>query len=288
MSVSIIIPVYNDAKGLESTITTLFKNNPEPTGFDVIVIIDGGLEQDINKIEELIKLHPNHKITYHCIKPNKGSYNARNIGAKNSTANILAFLDAGVYVQKGWYTALQEHIQKNDYIAGSIEIPWNWADDLFEKYESITSFPVREYLSKKHFGPTANMVVKRSVFIKVGGFDNRLFSGGDLDFGIKVFSMKYTQFFAENMRVLHEPRNRLQLKEKINRVTKGHSDLQKLYPGRFQKKNPFISFLKSMIKIFFFPSKFKTKRSEKFSWPDFIIVESCIAYYQLISRVKYY
>jgi len=289
MFLSIIIPVYQDAGGLKSTITTLLDNNSEISDFEIIICIDGGGEADINMSLEIIQLYPKQQITYHCIKINKGSYNARNIGAKDAIGNVFAFLDAGVYVQKGWYVALKKYIEVYDYIAGSVEIPWEWARDIFEKYESITAFPVKEYLSIEHFGPTANMIVRQDVFINVGGFDNRLLSGGDVEFGKKVSKSKYTQYFSSEILVLHAPRNKVEIMNKIDRVTKGLADLRKFHPNVFKKKNEnnFVVLIKTLIKIFFFPSKFKSKQSNKLSWVDFVITESTVAYYRFISQTKY-
>jgi len=289
MSLSIIIPVCQDGDGLKVTVNTLLVNNPEMVDFEVILCIDGGCEVDVESAQDLISCYSSEKITYQCVMPNKGSYNARNVGAENATGDVFAFLDADVYVQKGWYEALQKEIQKYDYIAGSVEIPWAWAEDAFEQYESITGFPVEKYLREIRFGPTANMVVKRAVFKDVGGFDSRLRSGGDVVFGKQVFNKGYSQFFAPDMKVLHKPRNKKEVKKKIDRVTKGGADRQKYHPELFKKKYEIhsVSFVKSLLRIMLFPLRYETRRSGKLSWIDFVITESTVAYYLFLSRVRY-
>jgi len=290
MNLSIIIPVYNDFMGLKSTVTTLLNNNPELKDFEIIICIDGGHNLDINMATELIQLYPKVKISYICIKPNKGSYNARNIGSEKATGNVFSFLDAGVYVQKGWYSALKTHIQNYDYIAGAIEIPWEWANTLFEKYESITGFPVQEYLSNSHFGPTANVSVRKSAFKKVDGFDGRLQSGGDCHFGKKIHNNELAQFFAQDMLVLHAPRNRTELIKKIDRVNKGLATLQKLHPEFHQiAKQSHLRFLiDNMRNILFSPSKFKAKRSNKLSSMEFLIAQSTVTFQHFLGRRKHF
>jgi len=290
MKLSIIIPVYNDAEGLSSTINTLLENNQELEDFEIIICIDGGLYTDVNMAIDLIKLHSTINISYICITPNKGSYNARNIGVEKAVGNVFSFLDAGVYVQKGWYTALQSYIQQYDYIAGAVEIPWDWANTLFEKYDSITSFPVKEYLSSGHFGPTANVSVKKDTFLSVGGFDSRLQSGGDCHFGKKVFNNKFSQGFCQEMLVFHKPRNRNQIIIKINRVNEGLSELQRLYPefSIIPNERHYKRFIENMIKIVFSPSKFNAYRSNKLSRFDFLITQSTVTFYHFIARIKYF
>ena len=284
MFLSIIIPVYKDSKGIKTTIKTLVENNPTMIDFEIIVCVDGGLKEDVVMAQKMIAYYSSNNITYCCIIPNQGSYNARNIGAQNAKGEVLAFLDAGVYVQKGWYATLQKYIQKYEYIAGSVKIPLEWAHTLFEKYDSITGFPVQEYVDKFHFGPTANIVVKKSVFENVHGFDSRLRSSGDLEFGDKVFSKKYTQVFTKEMEVLHEPRSKKEIKKKMDRIIQGHIDLHKYYPDRFGQntQNKFMVLVKNVIKTFIYPSRFKTKKSKQFSWMEFIYVENVIGYYKFI------
>lgn len=284
MFLSIVIPVYKDAEGIKNTIKTLLDNNQEMTGFEIIVCIDGGLKEDVAAIEEMIEYYPGKDIRYNCIVPNQGSYNARNIGAKNAKGDVLSFLDAGVFVQKEWYAVLEKYILQYDYIVGSVTIPLEWAHDLFERYESVTAFPVEEYINNFHFGPTANMIVKKSVFENVKGFDGRLRSSGDLEFGDKVYRNNYTQVFSKEMEVLHSPRNRKEIRTKMARINQGHIDLHMYYPDRFGQStgNPLRVFIKNIIKTFLYPSKFKTKQSEKFSWLEFIYIENVIGYYRFI------
>jgi len=284
---SIIIPVYKDSEGLKETVVSLLGNNKELSDFEIIISIDGGDKGDIDTAIKLINDHPNENITWHSNLLNKGSYYARNIGAKHAVGEVLAFLDAGVYVQCGWYVSLKKGIQCVDYIGGPVRVPEKWAKDIFELYESITAFPVKEYMEHNHFAPTANMVVRKEMFKQVGGFDGRLFSGGDGLFGTNVFEKGGRQLFVENLVVLHAPRNKDALRSKISRVTKGYTDLYKLYPENFNKVRSFIPFIKSVFNVFLRPSTFKSYRSQKFSYGSFVKVELFIAYCHFVSRLKY-
>lgn len=98
-----------------------------------------------------------------------------------------------------------------------------------------------------HFGVTANIFVKRKVFEEIGGFDQRLKSGGDIEFGDRVYrSKKFRQIYKKDVLVIHPPRGYKNLIKKIKRVTQGNIKLNQLYPIRF--KIP--KFSESIISIF--------------------------------------
>jgi hypothetical protein len=54
--------------------------------------------------------------------------------------------------------------------------------------------------------PTANMWTTRDVIDQIGHFDGRLLSGGDRDFGERVFSAGMCQHYADNVIVRHPAR----------------------------------------------------------------------------------
>src|SRR5688572_18028130 len=98
--ITVIIPVRADAEGLKITLNSLFRTAPEDQAFDIIVANDGAdpLISAICAKSELVK---EIKLT-----PNRGPGGARNEAIKQATAEIIAFLDADVEVQQGWWEAL--------------------------------------------------------------------------------------------------------------------------------------------------------------------------------------
>lgn len=250
---SIIIPNYNDPKGLRDTVSTLFKENPDIKNYELIIINDGGLEVDVQSGLELQKKYE--YIIVLEVKPNKGSYNARNEGLKIARGKYIAFLDSGIFVQKGWYKNALKWVKKYDYVGGAVEVPFEWAKTLGEKYDSLTAFPMGTYFKELHFCGIGNLIVKREVIDKVGLLNNNLRSGGDGEFGRRVYRAGLKQYYCGvDMLIYHEPRNFRQLFKKILRVNKGIYDLRRKDPDRFGGNNIFreiLYYIKIILLSFF-------------------------------------
>jgi len=227
--ISVIIPVYRDLKGLKKTVHSL--ENQSYQEFEIIVINDGA---DVH-IGEFCK---EKQIRFQNIKPNKGAYNARNVGIGIASSQYLAFTDADLEASEDWVAFGVQNLEKYDYVAGTIRVQKESVVDIATFHDYLTAFPVRKYFELYHFGVTANLFVNRRVFDAVGLFDADLKSGGDLEFGDRVHRAAIPQVFDERCLVIHPPRTHNEKKIKLKRVFQGQLKLIEKYPDRF-------SFLKS-------------------------------------------
>ncbi len=220
---SVIIPVYKDVDGLEKTITSLHEQSLEKHKFEIIVVNDGGSKN----IENLCKRF---KVSCLSIKPRKGSYNARNIALMHSRGELLVFIDAGTIADNSWLKNGSNTLKKYDYVGGYIEVVRNPKDKISDSlfiYQKATSFDVKRYMTNLHFAPTTNLFVKRHVIEKIGGFDKRLQSGGDWEFGDRVAGSGFTQRYNRRVKVYHYARNYKFLLTKNKRVSAGQANLVK-------------------------------------------------------------
>lgn len=242
--ISVIIPVYKDADGLKDTLTSLHAQSIGRDKYEIIVVNDGG-DTAVNE------LCSNYKVRVVEHKPNRGSYYARNRGIEISRGEFLAFVDADIKVPVDWLEKGVKALNDYDYIAGDINIDETKVKTLTNYYELKTAFPVRDFFLHKHFGPTANIFVKRKVFEEIGGFDERLQSAGDKEFGERIFRFTgFKQAHLKDIAVLHPPRDYRGLIKKLDRVYKGQNDLARLYPERF--RFPRVRFI-DLLKEFFLP-----------------------------------
>lgn len=219
--VSIIIPVYKDVDALKDTAGSIMECYiPLEYKLELIVVNDGG-DPGISRYCQSIGV----KEVY--IKPNKGSYYARNRGVEFSTGQYLGFVDADIFVDPMWIANALSLLGECDYIAGNIQVIPDKVSALVTRYQQLVDFNANWHMQTLHFGPTANLWVKRSVVERIGGFDERLFSAGDLDFGIRVHKTEgLIQCYGESVVVNHPPRNFKGLLRKCKRVAHGHSPLK--------------------------------------------------------------
>ncbi len=280
LKISVILPVYEDLEGLKTTLESLETQNY--SNYEVIVVNDGADE----KINSYCKTK---NVIVENITPNQGSYNARNRGIRISTGEILAFIDADITAPRDWLTIGINAMETCDYLAGDVQINLDKVKTIAEYHDYCTAFTIMSYMNNLHFGVTANLFVKRKVFDKVGFFDGELRSGGDLEFGNRVYLASIEQRFNAACKVYHPPRNHKEKKVKLKRVKRGQELLLKKYPERFH-------FLEQQISIIqfvrdFLPPSIKSVRqayviSQVFSLTVFYLYSFKLKFYK--SRVKYF
>lgn len=265
LQISVIIPVHNDTEGLTITLESLKKQSLPTQAFEIIVANDGGSAE----VESVCTAYGVKSIK---IVPNQGSYYARNRGLEQAVAPNLAFVDADITVPPQWLVSGLSALEQAEYVAGDIEIDKEKIKDIADLYEFYTAFDIRKYIQHHHFGATANLFVKREVFDRVGVFEERLRSSGDLEFGDRVYaSAIFRQTYEPRIRVLHPPRGYAKYKSKIKRGCDGQVRLKQLYPERFPAIVPNI--FKAAIKMILPPNPLKAKylqSGEKRRWQLFM------------------
>lgn len=216
--VSVIIPVYKDLPGLKDTITSLKRCvYPESLRLEIIVVNDGASEEISGycSTEHLVEVS---------ISPNKGSYYARNRGLECSTGSYIGFVDADIIVNPDWVAQGVNALSSADYVAGAIQVLKQNVSQTVVDYQQLIDFNTLWHMQSMHYGPTANIWITRKVIAEIGGFNEALFSGGDMDFGIRVHACgRLTPVFAERVAVSHPPRNFLGLLQKSKRLAYGHT-----------------------------------------------------------------
>ncbi len=147
----------------------------------------------------------------------------------------MAFLDADETVDDDWLeTALQAmNEQDADYLGCNVKLTLP-EDTIVGRYNARTGFPVEQYLETEHYAPTCALLVRREVFEDVGRFDARLISGGDREFGERVYEAGYDQGYTADATVYHPARTSFESLAKKNfRVGRGFCQKQRYYPDRY-------------------------------------------------------
>lgn len=231
VSVSIIVPVYNDAPGISQTIESLLELDYAPKE---ILIIDNNSSD--NTQEVIRQITEEHRYIQLLIEDQvQGSYAARNKGIEHATGDVLVFLDADETVGKDWLEIALEALvgQGVDYLGCNVELTLDQGTYV-GRYNARTGFPVEQYLNNQHYAPTCALLVRNQVFDEIGSFDSRLISGGDKEFGERVYEAGYEQGYANDATVYHPARTQFtSLAKKNIRVGRGFCQLQRYYAKRY-------------------------------------------------------
>lgn len=225
LTVSVVIPVFNVSEHLPSCLNALEKQTFPKSSYEVIVV-DNGSTEDIRGLVSGFG-----RVVYVCER-RPGSYVARNTGIGLARGEILAFTDADCIAADDWIekgVICLTHTPKEGLVAGKVVLFFQNPDrpTAVELYESIFAFPQKEYVESQKFGATANIFTYKKMFESVGLFKAELKSGGDREWGRRVFNAGYSVVYADEVRVAHPARRTFgQLYSKTARVMEGLYDLK--------------------------------------------------------------
>ena len=237
-TVSVVVPVYNDPDGIETTLQSLVDQEYPDEDHEIIVVDNGSTDETPDVIESFAERHE--PVVSLSESDVQGSYAARNRGVERASGEVIAFIDADMWVDPDWLESIVRvaSIEDYDYFGCEVEIvPVNDPPTLVERYNVATGFPVEEYVEESHFAPTCCMVTRATVFEEVGLFDERLVSSGDKEFGDRVYRNGSTQGFVPEITMYHPAREMLsELRRKSIRIGRGRAQLSRYHESRgFEK-----------------------------------------------------
>jgi glycosyltransferase involved in cell wall biosynthesis len=155
-SVSVVIPARDGAPTIARTLEALAAQElDEP--FEVIVVDDGSQDDTCSIVERF-----GGRIRLIRTERSEGPGAARNRGAQESAAPVLAFTDADCFPAPGWLARGAEAISRFELVQGRVQPDPNVPRTPFDR----TLWVERD----GSFYQTANLFVRRETFDAVGGF----------------------------------------------------------------------------------------------------------------------
>jgi len=253
--VSVIIACYNDERGIKETLKSLSEQTYPTHLWEIIVVNNNSLDRTEETAKSFQHKFKNCVITN---EPRQSSYAARNKGIRKSKGDILLFLDSDMTVEIEWISICVNELTKLNvgYVGGKVNVfSHNKRPNIFEKYDILTGFPIRNNVAKWNFAGAGCLIITRHLIDEVGMFDPGLTSGGDFEFGNRVKEHGFDQSYSDLIVFKHPARSSLKAHiKKAIRVSHGVADLKIMYPHRFGKLTvitvieSFIPILKRRIK----------------------------------------
>ena len=180
--ISIIVPTKDrcaSVKGLLDSIRKLPGLNE--TAAEVIIGDNNSTDQTWDLLQREANSYPIPLRIIRITKPGKSA--ALNEATRMATAEILAFLDDDVLIESGWLQAVERFFAENGHAVGQgiIRIPPQESEDpglqkLLERYRTIPKLE-DDGFADRHSLNGANMAIRREIFERLKGFDERLGPG---------------------------------------------------------------------------------------------------------------
>ncbi len=188
MTISVIIPVFNGGNFIAEAIDSVLN---QTTPVDEIIVIDDG---STDNTAQLLRSYSN-KIKY-LFQNNLGVSAARNTGIRCAKGKYIAFLD-------------HDDIYLPNKIADALSIftANPQADIVLGKWEYLFSNPIFEEIHRKKIGTTkstsgvlvGSYVFKKTVFEKIGYFDEELKFAEDVDLMMRINNSNLQVFHSDQL-----------------------------------------------------------------------------------------
>lgn len=194
---SVVIPALNEARVIGECLQSLARMRL-PGGPIEVIVVDNGSNDRTLEIVESFRCSLNLTVL---TRPGISVSAVRNCGAAAASGEMLAFLDADCVVPETWLTNAADELAKPGYaLVGafySIPLGSSWVATTWCHHISRQPNGEVPYLGAH------NLVLRRSTFQKIGGFDESLETNEDYEFCKRVTAAKLKVFASEALSVVH-------------------------------------------------------------------------------------
>jgi len=188
---SIIVPVFNCEETMDACLESLL--NQDYPSYEIIIIDDGSTDEtaQICQSKEGIQIIQ---------VSNGGPSKARNIGVKKAKGEFVAFTDGDCIVHQQWLTELRKGFLRAEIasVGGnqiSPETESSYGQNVQETFAILgfaTSYmKTRPNMAKIQHNPSCNSAYRKTLFETIGGFEESLWPGEDMDLDFRLTQQGY-------------------------------------------------------------------------------------------------
>ena len=234
--VSVVIPVFEQSRELVACLCALHRQT-FPIDLCEVLVIDNGPSDAAATATAWFPF------ARYLVEVKAGSYAARNCGLRHARGDILAFLDADCVPDEAWLEQGVRAVRRLPglgLVGGRVDLTYRDPAHLTgaELFERVYGFRQHSYINLLGFSVTANLWTTKDTLREVGPFDDRLFSGGDCEWGQRV-TRRFAGLYVDEVRVTHPARRTLRaLCQRTRRVAGGLQQLRERRGSGVQGMGP--------------------------------------------------
>lgn len=181
--VSVVVPAYGHADYILASLESVLSQPAPPR--EVIVIDDSSPDDTAVRIEPLVRAG---RIRY-VRQPNAGMSAARNAGAKLATSEYLYFLDDDDLLFPDGLSWMIDELERHPDAAMAYGDSVNFSDALPEKPDAwgeVQDADRVPFMVFNQLGSPGQVLIRRSAFEVVGGFDAEIWGTDDWDLWLRL------------------------------------------------------------------------------------------------------
>jgi glycosyltransferase involved in cell wall biosynthesis len=252
--VSIIIPTINSEKDVRVLCESMKRLGLDKEAEFIFV--------DSYSRDDTVAILKQYDVTVISLNEIVSKGKARNIGFQHSTGDIIFNTDADVEFVSGWYEALTDTMKYADIAAGYSHIPGG-------SLPRVSIFIDGQDISY----PCCNIAHKRTVFEKVGLFDETQGQAEDIEFNYRCIQQGHHIVYNPKIRIIHHQRStRSGWWKQAFWNGEARYELVKLHPELFKKQQHGVS-IRNMMRLgvgvlgYIF-GRFYRRPGEKVQWRE--------------------
>lgn len=177
-AISVIIPAFNAETTLAEQLTALSRQRVS-FDWEILVCDNGSTDGTADFVTAWAERLP--QLALVDASARRGAGAARNIGAAAARSALLAFCDADDIVSDEWLGEMREALRSHPLVAGANDFARLHSHRALEVSRLQDSLITMPYWPRFKAGGGGNLGVVASVFAEVGGFDESLLTGEDID-----------------------------------------------------------------------------------------------------------
>ncbi len=218
---------------------------------------------------EMLKSRPHYDRVIWLTSDIRNPYTSRNIGIKASKGRVLAFLDAKCKTTDDWIETGFSYMNKENckILAGHYDVV-PASDDNKDLLYSLLYLNNEKNVKYNYGVTTGHLWVQKSVFDKIGLFDESHISGNDIAWSLRALESNYKIEYISNISVEYPGQTHSQLKRSIPKYMSGIVHQHQTNNEPFSKRAKY--FLKNLFPMK--PSTFKEvmryRRIDRYSTLD--------------------
>ncbi|MCU7519720.1 MAG: glycosyltransferase [Ignavibacteria bacterium] len=252
IKVSVIVPVYNRVELTQKCLESVYRNTGAQENYELIIVDNAS----IDGTQTLLKEYQGNKSNFSVLRSerNLGFSRANNLAARTARGSYLLFLNNDTEVRKGWMEMLVKILDKDAKAAaagskllfpdGTIQHAGigifdhrKMKDPLLAQHLYLhqpADCSEAEVMTKYQSLTAACLLVRRSAFEEVGGFDEGYWNGyEDVDLCFKLRQRGYSLVYQPESVVIH-----YESQSGAERFSKVSENIQRLHRKWLGKVKP--------------------------------------------------
>jgi GT2 family glycosyltransferase len=184
VELSVVLPLHDAASTVAAQLEAVLSQRWSGT-WELVVADNGSTDAGPSIVRAAAERDPRLRLVD--ASGVRGPAHARNVGVAEARGASIAFCDADDVVGVGWLAAMGEALRRAPAATGPQELAELNPSWLREAYGSRIGANAQRFADVFPFGPSANLGIRRAVFLDLGGFDPQVLVGEDVELCLRLW-----------------------------------------------------------------------------------------------------